>query len=402
MLSIMLRVKWPRIGSKTPMLSCLALLVKPAFFPITAGDDVSAADEAMKEGEGYQEVPIDALRQFGQRLLAKAGLNEDDARLTTETLLAADLRGIESHGISVIGSVYVRRLVRGQINSRPDIQVVREDAAAATLEADGALGFVAAHKAMDLAMAKAKAAGVGLVTVRNSTHYGAGFAYALKAAREGMIGLSMTTGGNIVIPPGGKRRTYGANVISVAAPTGHGFEFVLDGSTSVVAAGKIHIAARQGTPIPKGWILDKDGNDTMDPQAFSQGGGLLPLGSWPELGAFKGFGLAIFADVMSGVLSGFGASLTITEPGRASHLLGAVNIEAFLPLAEFIRGMRRFIDGLKAAERQPGVDEILIPGEPEARREKERLARGSVPLHTSVLDEFRQVAAELDVPFALD
>jgi L-2-hydroxycarboxylate dehydrogenase (NAD+) len=346
-------------------------------------------------------VPIEKMQAFGERLFVSLGVPEEHARITVGTLIEADLRGVESHGVAHLADFYVRRLQRHQINPRPDVRAVSETPAAALIDGDMGLGFVVAHRAMDLAMEKARTTGVGFVSVRKSTHCGAGFHYALKAARREMAGISVTTGGNIVVPPGAKKRVYGANVISVAAPTGKGFEYVLDGSTSVVAGGKLEIAARRGMSIPEGWALDENGAPTTDPTVLGRGGGLLPLGGSPRMGAYKGFGLGIFADVVSGVLSGSGASLTLPMTGAASHLLAAIHIDAFIPMSEFTRHMDEMIDGLKAAERQPGVDEIMIPGELEARLERQRLADRAIPLHPAIIESMRAAAEGQNVPFDL-
>ncbi len=346
-------------------------------------------------------VPIEKMQALGERLFVGLGVPAAHARVTVETLIEADLRGVESHGVAHLADFYVRRLQREHINPTPNVRVVSEAPSAAVIDGDLGLGFVVAHQAMDLAMEKALATGVGFVSVKNSTHCGAGFHYALKAARRDMIGISVTTGGNIVVPPGAKKRVYGANVISVAAPTGRGFEYVLDGSTSVVAGGKLEIAARRGTSIPEGWALDESGAPTTDPTVLARGGGLLPLGGSPQMGAYKGFGLGIFADVVSGVLSGSGASLTLSTTGAASHLFAAIRIDAFLPVSEFTRHMGEMIDGLKGAERQPGVDEILIPGELEARLERRRLAERAIPLHPAIIESLRTAAEEQNVPFDL-
>jgi LDH2 family malate/lactate/ureidoglycolate dehydrogenase len=346
-------------------------------------------------------VPIAKVQALGERLFAALDVLEADARLTVQTLIEADLRGVESHGVAHLAEFYVRRMRHELINPAPDIRVVSDAPAAAVIDGDLGLGFVVAHRAIDLAMEKARTAGVAFVSVRNSTHLGAGFHYALKAARRDMIGISITTGGNIVVPPGATKRAYGANVISVAAPTGKKFEYVLDGSTSAVAGGKLEIAARRGASIPEGWALDETGAPTTDPTVLARGGGLLPLGGSPAMGAYKGFGLGIFADVMSGVLSGSGASLSLPMTGAASHCLAAVSIDAFLPKSDFIRHMDQMIDGLKAAERQPSVDEILIPGELEARLERRRLAEGAIPLHPTVIESLKTAADKLNVHFDL-
>ncbi len=347
-------------------------------------------------------VPIDALRALGTRLLTALQVPEEDAALVVDTLIEADLRGVESHGVAHLVDFYVRRIQAGHLNPRPAMRVVREGPAFAVLDADEGFGFVAAHRAIDLAMEKARQAGTAFVAVRRSTHYGAGFHYALKAARRGFIGISVTTGGNIVVPPGGRRRAYGSNVIAAAAPTGKGWEFVLDGATSVVAGGKYEIARRRGTRVHPSWGITEDGEPFEDPELFFAGrAGILPLGGRPETGAYKGFGYGILADVLSGVLSATGASALLPRTGAAAHCLAAVDIEAFLPRGGFLRHMDAFIDRLKATERLPGVQEITIPGEPEARLERERLARGEVPLHPSILDGFRAAAGELGVPYGL-
>jgi len=347
-------------------------------------------------------VPIDRLRRFGAGLLTALGVPEEDAALVVETLIEADLRGVESHGLAHLVEFYVRRIQAGHLNPRPAMRVVREGPAFAVLDADRGFGFVAAHRAIDLAMEKAEGAGVAFVVVQRSTHYGAGFHYALKAARRGFVGLSVTTGGNIVVPPGGRRRAYGSNVIAAAAPTGKGWEFVLDGATSVVAGGKYEIARRRGTRVDPAWGITEDGEPFDDPELFFAGrGAILPLGGRPETGAYKGFGYGILADVLSGVLSATGASALLPRTGAAAHCLAAVHIESFLPKEEFLRQMDAFIDRLKETDRLPGVAEITIPGEPEARLERERRARGEVPLHPSILEGFRAAAEELGVPYDL-
>lgn len=358
-------------------------------------------DPALRAPEGDTLVPIPALQAFGERMLAACGVPAGDAKLTIETLIEADLRGVESHGMAHIVDFYVRRFQRGQLNPTPNMKLVSDAPSAAVLDADRALGFVACHHAMDIAMQKAKTTGVAFVSIRNSTHCGAAQHYALKAARVGMVGISVTTGGNIVIPPGGVKRTYGSNVISCCAPTGRGFEFCLDGATSVVAGGKFEIANRRGNPAKAGWGLDPDGKPTLNPADYFAGGGILPLGSSTDTGAWKGFGYSIFADVLSGVLSGMGASLTMPRDGSAAHMMAAIRIDAFIPDAEFIEHMNVMVDGLKNAERLPGVDEITIPGEPEMRMETARRAAGVVPLHPTILEGFRAAAQELGVDYGL-
>ena len=335
-----------------------------------------------------------ALLDLTAKALREVGVPEEDAAATADMLVAADLRGVESHGVAHLKGFYVDGIRNGRINPRPNITVVSETPATARLDGDRGLGFVVGHRAMNEAMRRAEEVGVGLVSVGNSTHCGAGFYYAMMALARDMIGIFMTTGGNVVIPPGGVRRAYGANVISVAAPAGEESPFVLDMATSAVAAGKLEIAARRGTSVPEGWGLDSEGRPTGDAVSFFKGGGLLPLGGTPEMGAYKGFGLALVVDIMCGLLSGFGASIQRSE--GFSHFCGAIRVDAFLPVDEFKELMDGTVRALKAAPRAEGAGELRIAGEVERRLERERRAAG-VPLHPAVLASLRSMCEELQI-----
>ena len=344
---------------------------------------------------------IPRLLAFAEALLRRVDVPEDDARLTARILLDADLRGVESHGMAHLVDFYVRRIQRGEINPRPTIRVTSEAASAATIDADRALGFVAGQRAVQLAIEKAQQTGAGWVAVGNSTHYGAGAYYAMQALEHDMIGFSLTTGGRLMAPPGGRRPALGLNVLSVAAPTPLGFPYVLDMATSVVAFGKLEIAARRGEPIPEGWALDGEGRPLTDPAAFRPDGSMLPLGGTPLGGAFKGFGLALMVDILTGALSGFGTSAE-TGGGRvAAHCFGALRIDAFVPLPDYLERMRTLIEAMKQTPTMEGVDEVRIPGELEHALSEQRRAAGTIPLHAAVIEGFRAAAQELDVPFDL-
>jgi len=342
------------------------------------------------------DITIDAskLLDLTARALRTVGVPDEDARITADMLVTTDLRGIESHGVAHLAQFYVGAIRRGHINPTPNTRIVQESPATAVMDGDRGLGFVVGHRAMSEAMRRAEATGVGLVAVRNSTHSGSGFYYAMMALPRDMVGISMTTGGPVVIPPGGTKRTYGANVISVAAPAGEGAPFVLDMATSAVAAGKLEIAARRGLPIPEGWALDSEARPTKDPRTFFTGGGLLPLGGTPEQGAYKGFGLALAVDVFCGLLSGSGASLLLRD--SFSQFYGALRIDAFLPVAEFKALMDSAVRALKAAPRAEGAGELRIAGELERDLERERRASG-LPLHPAVVQSLRDMSSELEI-----
>jgi len=346
-------------------------------------------------------VPIDALGRFAEALLAKLGVPAEDARVTAELLLDTDLRGIESHGMAHLVDFYVRRIQSGEIEPRPTFATTHDALSAATIDGGRGLGFVVGERAMRLAIEKARATGSGWVSVGNSTHYGAGSCYAMMALPENMIGFSFTTGGRRMTPPGGLGRTMGLNVISVAAPTPRGFPYVLDMATSVVAAGKLEIAQRRGTPVPEGWAVDAEGRPLTDPQAWDQSCMLLPLGGLASTGAFKGFGLAILVDILTGALSGFGTSTEIDGGRNAAQCFGALRIDAFVELETYMERMGGMIDAIKRTPTLEGVDEVRIPGELEHALAESRRKAGTVPMHPAVLDGFRQAADELGVPFDL-
>jgi len=343
----------------------------------------------------------DRLLAFAEALLVKLDVPAADARVTASLLLETDLRGIESHGMAHLVDFYARRLQRGEVNPRPSISITRETHSAATIDGDRGLGFVVGDRAMRLALEKARSTGSGWVSVGNSTHYGAGACYAMMALEENMIGFSFTTGGRLMTPPGGLGRSIGLNVISVAAPAPRGFPYVLDMATSVVAAGKLEIARRREQPIPAGWAIDAAGRPLTDPHGLHPDGMLLPLGGSPATGAFKGFGLALLVDILTGALSGFGTSAEIEGGRHAAHCFGALRIDAFVPLSAYLERVGAMIDAVKRTPRLEGVDEIRIPGELEHQLAEQRRRDGRVPLHHRVLEGFREAAAEFDVPFDL-
>jgi LDH2 family malate/lactate/ureidoglycolate dehydrogenase len=243
-----------------------------------------------------------------------------------------------------------------------------------------------------------------MVSVRNSTHYGPASPYALMALPHNMLGISLTTGGNGVVPPGGAQRVYGLNAISFAAP-GRPPEppFCLDMAASVVAAGKLEIARRRGKEIPAGWAIDGDGEPALDPNVYyeSEGmGGILPLGSDVLTGAWKGFGLAMMVDILTGVLSGGHTSAELPRRG-ANHFFGAIRIDAFTSVETFYDQMLSMKDTLRAAPRLPGAGPLTFAGEPEAAFEADCRANG-IPYHPSILAGIRDLCAEIGVEYDLE
>ena len=251
-------------------------------------------------------------------------------------------------------------------------------------------------------MNKAEQTGAGFVTVRNSTHFGAGAYYAMMALSQDMIGISMTQGGRGIVAPGSRGKGIGLNVISMAVPAKEEAPFVLDMATGVVAGGKLELARRDETPIPEGWAVDETGNPTTD--VTRAVGGILPLGGTPILGAYKGFGLTMAVDILCSTLSG-GLTIPEIEPGpqvegKSSHFFGALRIDSFLPVAEFKTRMDNMIRAHHNLPKAPGVDRISISGELEYALEKER--KVGVPLHAKVIASLKELSEELDIKYDLD
>ena len=354
----------------------------------------------MKAKKGY--VDAGKLTIFSARALRKMGVPDEDARITAEILVAADLRGIDSHGVAHLAPFYIKRIKDGLINVRPDVKSISNAVGTAVVDGDGGLGFVVGYHAMEDAMKRAEKTGVGFVTVRNSTHYGAGAYYSMMALKRDMIGISLTQGGLGVVAPGSRGRGVGLNVISVAAPAATEAPFVLDMATGVVAAGKLEIADRTGSSIPEGWAVDIDGNPVTEVENVS--GGILPLGGTPVLGAFKGFGLTVLVDILCSVLSGTETvpemDKELSARGRSSHFFGALNIVSFMPVDEFKSRMDAMIKAHHDLPKAEGVDRIYLAGEVEHETENYRRSEG-IPIHPTVIKSLQELAGELNIEYDL-
>ncbi len=346
-------------------------------------------------------VSADLLLRFTAEVFEKLGVPPADAAVAAAALVHADLLGIDSHGVARLATHpgYVRGLQRGLIAPRAELRVEHEAPATALLDGGNGLGVVVATRAMELAIAKARQAGTGMVAVSNTHHFGIASHYAMLALPHDMIGIAMTNAAPQVVPTFGKRAMLGTNPISIAAPAGDERPFVVDIASSVVSAGKVGLVAQAGGAIPDGWLVDREGVPTTDPQALWTGGALLPLGSRPELGSYKGYGLAVAVDVLCGVLSGAGYSPILDATSwKTGHFLAALRIDAFRPAAHFKAMMDEMIRGLKAAEPAPGAERVYVHGEKELATEEERRRLG-VPLHPEVVASLRALGQELGVPF---
>jgi LDH2 family malate/lactate/ureidoglycolate dehydrogenase len=347
------------------------------------------------------------LHSFTQAVFEKCGMNNADAKLSADVLIAADMRGIDSHGVARL-SGYVRLQQAGRANMNPDWKIIHQTPSTATIDADGGLGLAVAPKAMDLAIEKAKQVGTGWVAIQNSNHFGIAAYHAMKALEHDMIGIAMTNASPLVAPTHSKERMLGTNPICYVFPAGKHQPIVIDLATSTAANGKLEIAQRANKKIPKGWIIDKQGNDTEDPNALKEGGILLPLGSGDTKAGHKGFGLSAIVDLMCGVLSGanygpwvppFVAFLDPVkdQPGKGiGHFVGAMRIDAFRPADDFKNNIDNWIERFKAATPIDVNNPVIIPGEPEFAYAKERAANG-ILLNDMVVADLKNLSEKLGI-----
>jgi len=348
-----------------------------------------------------------ALRRFCEQVLTKLGVPAEDARVTTDVLVLADLRGIDSHGVARLGR-YVNGLKQGTMKPTDQSRIIREAKATALIDGGQSLGQVVGKKGMDLAIRKARDTAVGVVAVRNSNHYGIAGYYSLMALEHDLIGVSMTNAGPLVVPTFGRTSILGTNPISLAAPALKEKAFVLDMATSTVPRGKVEVYNRLGQPMPHGWAVDETGRSSTDPArvlnalAKRLGGGLLPLGGEGEdLGGHKGYGLALMVDVLCGVLSGAATGLQVyadEKKPNVGHFFMALDPTAFRPLDEFRGDMGRLARELKESPKAHGQERIYVHGEKSFAR-MERFREQGIPLDPKVVDGLKKIGTDLGIPW---
>jgi L-2-hydroxycarboxylate dehydrogenase (NAD+) len=340
--------------------------------PASALDELRPVDGHQTPGRAEPPDTIvrrDALLRFVAAVLRAAGLRPSDARVAAEVLVLADARGHPSHGVSRLRQ-YVRLLATGSVRADAQPKLVAHRGALESWDADRAMGQVIGTRIMDRMIRRARRTGIGLAVVRDAGHFGIAGAYVLRAMEQDMIGIAMCTGSPTMAPTGGRSPVLGTNPIAIGAPDGAGRGFLLDMATSVVAVGKVEVAARRGTAIPAAWALDRDGQPTTDPRAALDGV-MLPLGGEMETGGYKGYGLAAAVDLLTGVLGG-GSSLSAVaglwdsgHPTTISQTYLALDPSALGDVTAFQARLRAWHDELVSQPRRPGVAEIQVAGDPE-------------------------------------
>ena len=338
-----------------------------------------------------------AMKALAADIASAAGVERDDANILADSLVAADLAGTSTHGLSRL-AIYVKRMKGGVIDPKAKLTIERQRAATLAVDAGNGLGQVQAWRTLEKLIPMARHAGVASATVRNSQHFGAVSYYANRAADEDMILLATTSCEPAMSPEGGCEAFFGTNPIAASFPTGKGYHVKVDLATSLVARGNIIAAQKRGESIPPGWALDPDGNPTTDAsQAL--------LGTVLTMAGHKGYALALMVEVLSSVLSGSAVGPAIGSMYKnldrkqdVGHFFCLLDIEAFMDAAEFRERIDAMIDRIKSCRRRPGVEEILVPGERSSRTTRANLAAG-VKVDAATLRELRQLCDEFGIDF---
>lgn len=340
----------------------------------------------------------DALRGLCAELFVKQGVPEQDAFTVADSLVDADLRGLASHGVSRM-TIYMKRLQAGVVKAVFNPKVEDESVSTLALNANNGMGIVAGIYAMEQTVRKAKDAGCCFTTVKRSNHFGTAGYFVREMTKKGMIGFASTNAPPNIAPTGSYRAYLGTNPIAIGAPATRE-HVILDMAPSIVAMGKVILAAKTGQRIPDGWVITHDGKPTTDAQLGIQGS-VLPIGG-P-----KGYGIALFVEILSGILSGAAVGPHIgnlfhqfARPQDVGHVFCAIDIQKFCPLEIFIRRMDEMISEIKSLPRISGISEIFMPGEIEARKKILYMKQG-IPVPETVYNELAELAQSNGVAFSL-
>ncbi|MEI6854404.1 MAG: Ldh family oxidoreductase, partial [Bacteroidota bacterium] len=331
----------------------------------------------MEEGK-IISVDFNVMEHFMVDALVASGVPVEDAKICAEVLITADKFGIDSHGFNRLKPIYIDRIREGILNPVTHVEVIRESPTTAVVDGHNGMGHVIAKHSMQMAIDKARKYGMGMVAVRNSTHYGIAGYYALMAAKENMIGISGTNARPSIAPTFGVENMLGTNPLTFALPTDEDFPFLLDCATSVSQRGKIELYARQKKDVPKGWVIDENGESKTDSQEILQDlihekAALAPLGGiGEETAGYKGYGYATVVEILSAALQSgsYMKMLLGLKDGRKipyplGHFFIAIDINAFTEPDEFKKITGDILRELRASKKMPGHNRIFTAGEKE-------------------------------------
>lgn len=355
---------------------------------------------------------FDYLEDFTRKVFEKMGCSPADAAAATKVFMMAERTGLPSHGMTRLKDYY-ELWKADRINVKPDIRIVHESPSTAVVDADGAIGMIAGTRSMEIAIEKAKTAGTGWVSTKGSNHYGIASYYTLMAIEHDMIGISMTIANPLVSPTWSVTPMLGTNPIAVAVPAKSYLPFSADLATTSIARGKLMMMAKKGEKVPHGFVQDKDGVSSDNPDILKEGGSILPLGGPAESGGHKGYALGAIVDIFSSVLSGanFGpfcppsvAYLPVKDKqvGEGTgHFFGAMRVDAFQKKEDFLKQMDLWMETFRGAKPAKGHDRVYIPGEME-HETRERLGKqGGVEVLEGIQNEMKIIADELGIDFEI-
>ena len=340
------------------------------------------------------------LEKFCKELLIRQGLIDEEAELISRSLVEADMRGVSSHGISRL-KVYMKRMDEGVVSKIAKISIEREYPGSIAINAHNSMGIVAGVKAMDLAILKAKESGAVFVTVKQSNHFGSASFFTKRASRQGFIAFATSNAPPTMAPWGAREAYIGTNPLSIAIPMSNGADIVLDMATSVVAQGKIIMAAKNNESIPEGWAISKGGKPTTDANE-ALNGTVLPFGG------HKGYGIALIIDILSGILSGsdFGPYLhnmwtDFVTPQNVGHAFLVLDISKFIAPEIFFKSLDTMKSDIKNLSRAESVKEVFLPGEIEDIKSKDA-KKGGVNLSESTINDLKWLSERWGVLYDIE
>lgn len=355
---------------------------------------------------GYQHWKYETLNQLCNDAFKLFGFNEGEAKTITDVLLLSDLYGIESHGMQRLVRYY-KSIQRGMIKVEAKPEVVFETPVSAVIDGHEGMGQIIGQKAMEMAIEKAKKSGIGMVTVRNSNHYGIAGYYAKMACDQGLIGMSCTNTNSIMVPTYGRVAMLGTNPIAVAMPA-EPYDFFFDASTTVVTRGKLEVYNKQGKALPDGWALNKNGDpsnnaaEVLDNITAHEGGGIMPLGGNTEkLGSHKGYGYAMLCEIFSSIIS---LGTTSDKTGRGGkggicHGFVAIDPKIFGDAEAIKAHFSAYLEDLRNSPKADGAERIYTHGEKEVEAVK-RIMEEGIPVNDNTMLEVQDLCQYLNMDFS--
>lgn len=343
------------------------------------------------------KIKLEALKSFCEQALVKAGVSSENAQIVADVLITTDTFGVMTHGTKNLGQ-YIQKMQAGGLDAKAEPSVVCEGPSFAIVNGNKAVGMVSGYKAMQLAIQKAKETGIAYVGVRNSCHFGAAGYYANLAAKEGLIGISMSNADPVIAVPNGSKKAIGTNPFSFAAPLGNGKSVFLDIALSNVAALKVIMAQEKKQEIPDTWLVDEDGLPTTDAYLFPKNASLQPMA------AHKGYGLAVLVELLASVMTGAGIlsevaswNLDLASTNNAGHAFIAIDISKMMPMDAFYARIGQMAEELKNGPKAKGAEKIFLPGEMEWDKRETVLANGEIEVTDAMVKSLTQLSEAMDI-----